>query len=100
MNLIKVKYHSATDNKGSRLSASNGDFTKFYSYNAMENEVEDLGLPSTWVRTIKRAASHFIEDCLPNVRLERVSLQHGTFKKDDYFFIEHVKDREVQNEHA
>ncbi len=84
MRMIRVRYKGPTDTKSSRLFVSDNENYKTYSFNGLQNEMDDKNLPTGYHDTAKYAAELFIKEKWTYCKSE-LTLLPGSFGSDDYF---------------
>ena len=82
--MIRVRYKGPTDTKSSRLLVTDCQYKKTYSFNGLQNEMDDKNLPTGYHDTAQYAAEIFVKEMWNYCRSE-LTLLPGSFGSDDYF---------------
>lgn len=85
---IRVRCLPPTDHRSRRLSVSDGCQRAIYSFNKIENRLDEEKKPSHYTAVATQAANDFVDEYFTRLEGEVREIHHGTFEQDDYFIIE------------
>lgn len=85
---IRVRCLPPTNHRSRRLSVSDGCKRATYSFNKIENRLDDEKKPSDYTAVATQAANDFVDEYFTKLEGEVREIHHGTFEQDDYFIIE------------
>ena len=93
MRMIRVRYKGPTDKLGSRLIADAPHFGKHTrGFNAVENQLEELGLPNSFGHCCQYVAKEYIDEKWPGLSSKDALLLHGWHSnREDFFLVVHGK---------